>query len=116
MPFPADAVSKLLADCHRRCCICHRFCGVKMETDHIVPRADNGPDDIDNAIAVCFECHAEIHLYNDRHPRGREFRPEELRRHRDQWLEVCRTSRSSSHQPRRRQTWAPCTHSLMSSG
>ncbi len=48
--------------------ICHRYCGVKIELDHIKPRADGGEDDIDNAIAVCFECHAEIYLYNDRHP------------------------------------------------
>lgn len=61
-----------------------------METDHIVPKAEGGTDDIDNAIAVCFECHAEIHSYNDRHPRGRKFRPEELRLHKDQWLAICR--------------------------
>jgi len=56
-----------------------------------VPRADGGPDSLDNAIPVCFECHAEIHSYNDRHPRGRKFRPEELRAHKEQWLEICRT-------------------------
>ena len=31
-----------------------------METDHIVQAADGGLDTIDNAIPVCFECHAEI--------------------------------------------------------
>src|SRR5207245_4694262 len=36
--------------------------------------------------------HAEIHLYNPAHPRGRKYSPEELRGHRDQWLELCRTS------------------------
>jgi hypothetical protein len=56
-----------------------------------VTRADSGPDTIDNAIPVCFECHAEIHSYNDKHPRGRKFRPEELRGHREQWLDLCRT-------------------------
>jgi hypothetical protein len=61
-----------------------------MELDHMVPRADGGPDNIDNAIPVCFECHAEIHAYNDRHPRGRKYRPEELRLHKEQWLEACR--------------------------
>lgn len=38
---------------------------------------------------VCFECHAEIHSYNDKHPRGRKFLPEELRRHKEQWLKIC---------------------------
>jgi hypothetical protein len=63
---------------------------VKIETDHIDPVADGGPDTIDNAIAVCFECHAEIHSYNDNHPRGRKFRPAELRGHKEQWLEICK--------------------------
>jgi hypothetical protein len=79
MGFPRDEVSQLLRACHRRCCVCHRFCGVKMETDHIVPAAEGGSDTIDNAIPVCFECHAEIHSYNDKHPRGRKFLPDELR-------------------------------------
>lgn len=89
MAFPRDQVSELLARCHRRCCVCHRFCGVKIETDHIVPKEEGGGDDIDNAIPVCFECHAEIHGYNDKHPRGRKFLPEELRRHKEQWLKIC---------------------------
>lgn len=87
--FPRNKVAELLTKCHRRCCICHRFCGVKIETDHILQKADGGHDSIENAIPVCFECHAEIHSYNERHPRGRKFTPEELRGHRDQWLAIC---------------------------
>jgi hypothetical protein len=60
-----------------------------METDHIQPQAQGGTDEIDNAIPVCFECHAEIHSYNDKHPRGRKFRSDELRQHKDQWLQIC---------------------------
>lgn len=89
MAFNREEVSGLLVRVHRRCCICHRFCGVKIETDHIVPAGEGGSDDINNAIPVCFECHAEIHSYNDQHPRGRKFLPEELRQHREQWLRVC---------------------------
>jgi hypothetical protein len=89
MTFIRDEVSELLSRCHRRCCICHRFCGVKIETDHIVPAESGGSDHIENAIPVCFECHAEIHSYNDKHPRGRKFQPQELRLHRDQWLKIC---------------------------
>ena len=92
MAFKLEDATKLLVACHRRCCICHRYCGVKIELDHIKPRADGGEDDIDNAIAVCFECHAEIYLYNDRHPRGRKFRPDELRAHKEQWLRICSES------------------------
>jgi len=85
--FKGPEFEKLLAACHRCCCVCHRFCGVKMEIDHIVPQADEGPDTYENAIPVCFECHAEIHSYNLDHPRGRKFQPAELR---DQWLSICR--------------------------
>jgi len=60
-----------------------------METDHIIPKDDEGTDEIENAIPVCFECHAEIHCYNLKHPRGRMFTPAELRGHKTQWLDIC---------------------------
>jgi len=88
--FPPKDVERLLVDCKRRCCICNRFCGVKIEIDHIIPSSENGPDTIDNAIAVCFECHAEIHSYNDKHPRGRKFRPYELTAHKANWIKICK--------------------------
>lgn len=88
--FKTEDAERLLIACHRCCCICHRFCGVKMELDHIVQQAEDGPDTPENAIPVCLECHAEIHSYNPNHPRGRKFQPSELRGHRDQWLAVCR--------------------------
>lgn len=89
MAFNRDEVAKLLGHCHRRCCICHQFCGVKMETDHIIPKDEGGDDKIENAIPVCFECHAEIHSYNTKHPRGRKFTPDELTQHKEQWLKIC---------------------------
>ena len=52
MAFDRNEVAGLLAACHRRCCICHRFCGVKIETDHIRPAVDGGDDSIANAIPV----------------------------------------------------------------
>lgn len=89
MPFKREEVSQLLARIHRRCCICHGFCGVKMETDHILPTAEGGEDSIDNAIPVCFDCHAEIHSYNNKHARGRKYLPAELKLHKEKWLEIC---------------------------
>lgn len=91
MPFKDKQAEQLLVACHRRCCVCHRFCGVKMELDHMIPSAENGTDDIENAIPLCFECHAEVHAYNDKHPRGRKFQPRELQEHKRQWLEICAT-------------------------
>ncbi len=89
MGFAENDIRQLLVACHRRCCVCHRYCGVRMEVDHIIPKAENGTDEPDNAIAVCFDCHAEIHHYNPAHPKGRRFSPEELKGHRDQWLAFC---------------------------
>ena len=65
-----------------------------MEIDHLVPKAEGGTGDITNAIPLCFDCHAEVHAYNDRHPRGRKFQPEELRLHKKQWLDFCSTNPS----------------------
>ena len=83
------AATALLVKVHRRCCICHRFCGLKLELHHIVDAQNN---DIDNAIPLCFECHAEVALYNPKHPKGRKYTADELKQHRDQWVELCKTS------------------------
>ncbi len=92
MPFDRAEVETLLVACQRCCCICHRFCGTTIETDHMVPAGEGGSDDISNAMPVCFDCHADIHTYNPQHPRGRRFTPEELRLHRSNWLEACRNA------------------------
>ena len=94
MPFKKEEVSVLLAKCHRRCCICHRVCGIKIETDHIISKDDGGCDDIENAIPLCFECHAEVHLYNIRHRRGRKYTSNKLQRHKEQWINICETTPS----------------------
>ena len=101
MGFKQTEVNTLLAHCHRRCCVCHRFCGIKIEIHHIQPLEDGGDDSIDNAIPLCFECHAEVQLYNDKHPRGRKFRPEELREHKELWLKICSESPGALLMPQR---------------
>jgi len=87
--FDPAEVEELLIGCHRRCCVCHRFCGVKMEIDHIEPATGDDSGHISNAIPLCFECHAEVHHYNPQHPKGRRFAPSELRGHRNQWQRLC---------------------------
>lgn len=87
--FRPEDVAELLKLCHRRCCLCHRFCGVKMEVHHIDQDAHGGGNAPENAIPLCFDCHAEVNHYNIDHPKGRKFTPEELRGHRDQWLRIC---------------------------
>jgi len=88
MGFKRTEANKLLVACHRRCCVCHRYCGIKIELHHIQPNEDGGDDSIENAIPLCFECHAEVQLYNDAHPRGRKFHPDELQDHKGQWLRI----------------------------
>ena len=35
-----------------------------LETHHIIPLANNGPDSIDNVAALCPNCHRKIHVLN----------------------------------------------------
>lgn len=78
----ADKV-KVLLWCNRHCCLCGKLTGVGIEVAHIEPHLS----DIDNAIPLCFDCHAAIGHYNKRHPRGRKFSIVELKARRDQIYE-----------------------------
>lgn len=54
-----------------------------------MPSASGGSDEIENAIALCYKCHADAGHYNPKHPRGTRFKPSELNRHRDDhWAAV----------------------------
>ncbi|MBI2910021.1 MAG: SUMF1/EgtB/PvdO family nonheme iron enzyme [Chloroflexi bacterium] len=89
MAFPDDVAERLLVACHRRCCLCEKFVGNKMEIHHIVPKSEGGQDTEENGIPLCLECHAEVGAYNPRHPKGRKFTPSELRKHKEQWFAKC---------------------------
>src|SRR5438046_8576503 len=84
MPFDSAMKTAMFIRCNRRCCLCLKQCGVNIEAAHIIDEAAGGSNDEDNGIPLCFDCHQEIGSYNDRHPRGNKFRPEELRARRDQ--------------------------------
>jgi hypothetical protein len=58
-------------------------CGTNIEAAHIVDEAAGGSNEADNGIPLCFDCHQEVGAYNDLHPRGNKFRPEELRARRN---------------------------------
>ncbi len=88
MGFSPEIAENLLVKSARHCCLCRRYKGTKLEVHHIVPESRGGSDDEENGIPLCFECHAEVAAYNEEHPRGRKFRPSELRRHRDQVLSL----------------------------
>lgn len=85
MPFPRDVRTEALVRAARHCCVCRHPKGTALEVHHIIPEADGGPDTFDNAIPLCFDCHASAGHYNIRQPRGTKFSPQELREHRDRW-------------------------------
>jgi hypothetical protein len=85
MALPDAAANHLLVACKRHCCVCWRRCGFRIELHHIISKAEGGADDIENAIPVCFDCHAEIESTG---PRGRRFKAQELREHKQKWLEL----------------------------
>lgn len=67
--------------CARHCCWCGKFCGVNIELAHIDRDGSRG---LENAIPLCFDCHASIEHYDSGHPRGtRPTRQEKIAR-RDQ--------------------------------
>lgn len=87
MVFPADVAEKALLDCGRCCCICHKFCGFKIELHHIIQKSEGGEDSSKNCIPLCLDCHAEVKAYNPKHPKGRKYTESELIEHRNRWYE-----------------------------
>lgn len=68
------------------------FCGLKIEIHHIKPKAEGGPDTLENAIPLCFNCHADMRTYDAKHPKGTKYSEAELIRFRDLWYEKIKNS------------------------
>src|SRR5437867_102376 len=111
MAFPEDGVAQLLADCKRHCCVCWRWCGSKIQLHHILPKKQDGPDEIDNAVPVCMDCHAEIESKSNM---GRHFSQAELLEHKRRWLEICRVRPDVLVQSARRSAEAGPLEALLS--
>lgn len=88
MGFSPEVKKDALLRSARHCCVCRLPKVRNLEVHHIVPEADGGPQTIENAVVLCFDCHADAGHYNIRQPRGNKFHPGELRRSRDKWLEM----------------------------
>jgi hypothetical protein len=100
MPFSPQDKENMLVACSRRCCLCHKYCGNKMECAHI---EQGRGDDPDNGIPLCLDCHAEIGSYNVDHPKGNKFTATELKRHRDDWYAKLARYPADEHQQQYRE-------------
>ena len=78
MAFDESLKCKLRMKAAYRCCWCERF-GM-VEVHHIVPQAEEGPDDEENAAPLCPNCHE---LYGD-NPKLRK----RICEKRDWWFQV----------------------------
>lgn len=66
-----------------------------MEIHHIKARADGGEDTFENAIPLCFDCHAIVRQYDPKHPKGIKFTESELKMHRDKWYQQMQNSENN---------------------
>jgi len=92
MSFSKIIKEKVLVACGRHCCICHKFCGTKIEHHHIISKNEGGLNNFDNCIPLCFDCHADMRSYDYKHPKGTKYTPSELKQHRDRWYEKVKGS------------------------
>lgn len=67
-----------------RCVIC---CKPFVEIHHIIPQSENGPDTIDNAVALCAYCHE---LLGDSPSKRKK-----LKEMRDSWYEIVEAKKKS---------------------
>lgn len=82
--FSEDTKRKVLLWSDRHCCVCGKACGIDIEVAHIEAKGD---PNIDNAIPVCYDCHANLGRYVDNHPRGNKYKIDELKQRREQIYE-----------------------------
>jgi hypothetical protein len=77
-----DKITVLLW-CDRHCCLCGKAAGLDIEVAHL----KEGRAGRDNAIPLCFNCHAAVGRYNKNHPLGRKYSLDELKARREQIYE-----------------------------
>lgn len=97
MSFPENVANEALVRSERCCCICHKFCGPKIELHHIIQKADGGEDTLENCIPLCFDCHSDMGKGDTRHPKGKRYSEKELRMHRDNWYKKVDCGSSTSN-------------------
>lgn len=88
MSFPQKIRDEIFVNSARYCCICHKPKGINIEIHHIKPKKEGGKDTLENAIALCFDCHANAGHYNPNHPKGSKLSESELLKHKEKWFEI----------------------------
>lgn len=83
MGFPKKVKEEVLLKSKRHCCLCNKFCGIKIDVHHIKPKSEGGEDTVENAIPLCFDCHADMRTYDARHPVGNKYSESELKSRRN---------------------------------
>ena len=85
--FSSKDKVRCLLWCARHCCLCGEFRAIGIVLAHIDPKRQpkSGTGDIDNAIPVCPNCHAELDAYSEGH--GAKYKPEETKARRNQIYE-----------------------------
>jgi uncharacterized CHY-type Zn-finger protein len=78
MPFSESVKLEAKCKAHFACVACHQ---PFVEVHHIIPQAQGGSDDIDNAAALCAYCHDLIG--------GNPEKRKQIRQMRDFWYEFC---------------------------
>jgi 5-methylcytosine-specific restriction endonuclease McrA len=63
MSFSEKIRQEIFVRSARHCCVCHKAKGLNIEVHHIKPRSQGGDDTLENAIALCFDCHADAGHY-----------------------------------------------------
>jgi len=86
MGFSKKIKEDIFVKSARHCCVCNKSTGLNIEVHHIIPKKQNGEDSFDNAIALCFDCHADAGHYFAGHPKGSKLSPEELIKHKESWF------------------------------
>jgi hypothetical protein len=90
MAVSEQSAAEVLAKCARHCCICRRFRPLHLQVHHVVEHSEGGSDDIDNLIAICITCHADVHTSP---ALTRRFTAAELRMHRDSVYKLVESGR-----------------------
>jgi len=88
MGFSSKIKIEILTASARHCCVCHEHYGLNIEVHHIIPTEQGGKDTVENAIALCFNCHADAGHYHAKHPKGIKLSPAELREHKKKWFAI----------------------------